>query len=89
MVLVGLFIWLGGLGFKKLLIAVAGIVSGSVFGFVLFGLNIIAALALAAIFAFVAITFERIFITVLAAILTGVICFAFVAGPYVHNRSQR
>jgi len=82
-VLVGLFIWLGGLGFKKLLIAVAGIVSGSVFGFVLFGLNIIAALALAVIFAFVAIVFERVFITVLAAILTGVICFAVVAGPYV------
>lgn len=82
-VLAGLFIWLGGLGFKKLLITVAGIVSGGVFGLVLFGLNIIAAAALAAIFAFVAISFERIFITVLAAILAGVICFAVVAGPYV------
>jgi hypothetical protein len=82
-VLIGLFIWLGGLGFKKLLIAVAGVVIGIVCGFVLIGLNVIAAAVLAAIFVFVAITFERVFITVLAAILTGVICFAVVAGPYV------
>ncbi len=82
-ILVGLFIWLGGLGFKKLLIAVAGIVSGGVFGFVLFGLNIFAAMALAAIVAFVAIAFERVFITILAAALTAVICFAVVAGPYI------
>jgi hypothetical protein len=82
-VLAGLFIWLGGLGFKKLLITVAGIVSGGVCGFILIGLNVIAAIALAVIVAFVAIVFERVFITILAAILTGVICFAIVASPYV------
>lgn len=84
-ILVGLFIWLGGLGFKKLLVAVAGAVTGFLCGFVIIGLNIIAAAALAAILAFVAIVFERVFITILAAALTAVICFAVVAGPYVEK----
>jgi len=36
-VIVGLFIWLGGLGFRKLLVAVVGVIIGSMCGFFIVG----------------------------------------------------
>lgn len=82
-VLVGLFVWLGGLGFRKLLIAVAGAVSGGICGFFIVGRNIMPAMVLASLAAVIAIIFERVFITILSAALAAVFGFAFLARPYV------
>jgi len=82
-VLVGLFVWLGGLGFRKLLIAVAGAVSGGICGFFIVGRNIMPAIILASLAAVIAIIFERVFVTILLAALVAVFSFAFLARPYV------
>jgi len=84
-VLVGLFIWLGGLGLKRLLVAVAGAVTGGVLGFFVIGRNIISATISAVVAAIIAIILERAFITILAAALAGALGFAVLAGPYIEN----
>lgn len=87
-VVVGLFIWLGGLGFRKLLVAVAGAICGGVFGFFAIGQNIVPAVFMAALLAAIAIVFERLFIAILTAALAAVFAFVVLAGPYVENSQQ-
>jgi len=87
-VLVGLFIWLGGLGLKRLLAAVAGAVIGGICGFFIVGRNIMAAIILASVAAVIAIIFERLFITILAAALAAVFGFAVLAWPYIENSQE-
>jgi hypothetical protein len=82
-VLLGLFIWLGGLGLRKLLVSVTGAVSGGVCGFLLIGHNIVAVIGLAAIAAAIAAIFERLFIAILAAVLAAVLGFVVLAT--LHN----
>ena len=85
-VIIGLFLWLGGLGFRKVLVAVAGAVGGSICGLFIVGRNIISAMILAAVAGFIAIIFERIFITILAAALAAVLGFAVLAGSYIEKQ---
>ena len=87
-VIAGLFIWLGGLGFRKLLVAVAGAITGGICGFLAIGQNIISAAFTAALAAALAMLFERIFITILAAALAAVFAFVVLAGPYIENSQQ-
>ena len=87
-VLVGLFIWLGGLGFRRLLAAAVGAVSGGICGFFIAGRNIMTAIILAAVAAAIAVIFERLFITILAAALAGVFGFAVLAWPYIENPQE-
>ena len=55
-VIVGLFVWLGGLGFRKALAAVVGTVGGGICGFFVAGRNIaIAIISAAFIYIFVII----------------------------------
>jgi len=84
-VLLGLFVWLGGLGFRKLLVAVAGAISGTVCGFFIIGRNIIPAMVSAALAAFIAVMFEKIFITILAAGLAAVFGFVVLVNPHIEN----
>ena len=88
-VITGLFIWLGGLGFRKILVAVAGAISGGIFGFLAIGQNIISAAFTAALAAVLAMLFERIFITILTAALTAVFALVVLAGPYIENSQQK
>jgi hypothetical protein len=74
-VVIGLFIWLGGLGFRRLLLAAAGAASGWLCGFFLIGRTFTIALALACIIAVVAVIFEKAFMIILAAALAAVIGF--------------
>ena len=69
---VGLFVWLGGLGFRKLLVAILGAVSGGICGFFVIGQNIMPAAISAIVGAAIALIFEKIFITILAAGLAAV-----------------
>ena len=87
-VLVGLFVWLGGLGFRKLLVAVVGAICGGVFGFFAIGENIVSVVFMAALIAAIAILFERLFIAILTAALAAVFAFVVLAGPYVENSQQ-
>jgi hypothetical protein len=81
----GLFVWLGGLGFRKLLVAVAGAITGGVCGFFAIGQNIISAAFTAALAAALAMLFERIFITILTGTLAAAFAFTVLAGHYVEN----
>ena len=62
-VTVGLFVWLGGLGFRKILAAVVGAVGGGIGGFFITGRNITLAMVLAAAVMIIAIILERILVT--------------------------
>lgn len=84
-VLLGLFLWLGGLGFRRVLVTIVGAVSGGMCGFFIIGRNIMLAIVLAGVAAAIAIMFERIFITILTAVLAAVLGFAVLAGPYIEN----
>ena len=84
-VLVGLFVWLGGLGFRKVLFGVAGAVSGGILGFLVVGRSIISAMVLAPMAATTATVFERLFFAILAAALASVFGFLVLARPYIEN----
>jgi hypothetical protein len=87
-VLLGLFIWLGGLGFRRILAAIVGAVSGGICGFFISGRNIVPVVISTGITMFVAVIFEKIFIAALTGILAAVICFAFFAKPYIGNEES-
>src|SRR4030042_4538455 len=70
-VLLGLFVWLGGLGFRSALITIIGAVSGGICGFFLGGRNLLAVIISAVITMVIAIIFERIFIIILACVLAA------------------
>jgi hypothetical protein len=84
-VLVGLFIWLGGLRFRRVLVALLGAISGGICGIFVIGRNVVAAAVLAGVVALIAVTLQRIFITILAACLAAVLGFAvgYLIKPYV------
>ncbi|MHC4658908.1 MAG: hypothetical protein ACYS83_06990 [Planctomycetota bacterium] len=79
-VIVGLFVWLGGLGLRRYLTAVLGLLAGGIVAFFLTDHNIIAAGASAAVCAVIALAFEKIFVTALAVVLAMVCVFAALAG---------
>lgn len=81
-VLIGLFVWLGGLGFRKLLVAIVGAAGGAVCVFFIIGRNIMPALGAAAIAACLAVIFEKIFITILTAALAAIGSFLISAELY-------
>ncbi|UCG47793.1 MAG: hypothetical protein JSU94_20235 [Phycisphaerales bacterium] len=81
-VIIGLFIWLGGLGFRRLLVAAAGAVTGAALGFFVIGRSFNTAVALACVAAVLAVVFEKVFMVILAAILAAAIAFVIVARPY-------
>jgi hypothetical protein len=83
-VVVGLFVWLGGLGLRKLFVAIAGAISGGILGFVLSG-GFAPTAASAVVAAVVARIFEKVFITVLGAALAASVGFAVLAGPCVES----
>jgi hypothetical protein len=87
-ILLGLFIWLGGLGFRGTLVAIIGAVSGGVCGFLITNRNIVPATVSAGIAAVIAIIFEKIFITILAGVLAAVLGFAVLARPYIENARE-
>jgi hypothetical protein len=62
-VLLGLFVWLGGLGFRKILVAVIGALGGGVCGFFITDRNVMFAMILAAAAAVIAIALEKILVT--------------------------
>ncbi|MFZ0035092.1 MAG: hypothetical protein WAK60_08920 [Sedimentisphaerales bacterium] len=87
-VLLGLFVWLGGLGFRRTLVVIIGAVSGGICGFFMSARNIVPATVSAIIAAVAAIIFEKIFITITAGVLAGALGFAVLARPYIANGGE-
>ena len=81
--LLGLFVWLGGAGYKKHLLAASGALLGIVCAFLVVGRNVPSALVLGAVLACIAVWFERVFISILAGILAATIAFGLVSRPYM------
>jgi len=84
-VLVGLCVWLGGLRIRIILVGTIAAAGGCILGVVVINRGPVAAAAVAAVAALVAIALERVFITVLAAALAGVLGFAVLAAPYMED----
>ncbi|MHC4364951.1 MAG: hypothetical protein ACYSTJ_05745 [Planctomycetota bacterium] len=80
--LLGLFIWLGGLGLKKTLLALVGAVAGGVCGSLASGRNLVLTIIAAATAAAIAVIFERVFITILAAALVAGFAIIALTRPY-------
>jgi len=87
-VIVGLFVWLGGLGLRRLLVAVVGAVGGGIFGFLIISRNTTSVMISAGAAAIIAIIFEKTFITILTAALVAVIGITVLAGPYIENSQE-
>jgi hypothetical protein len=87
-VLLGLFVWLGGLGFRRVLVVIVGAVSGGICGFFISSRNITTAAVSAGITAVIAIMLERIFIAILAGVLAAILSFAVLARPYIESEGE-
>ena len=75
-VIVGLFVWLGGLGYRKALVAIVGAVTGWVVGFFVIARSMIAASVLAVVAAITATVLHKMMITILVVALAVVLGFA-------------
>ncbi len=84
-VVVGLFVWLGGLGFKRILLPIAGAVCGGILGIFVIRRGLVAASVSAAVAAVVAAIFERVSVALLAGALVASICFVVLIGPTFEN----
>jgi hypothetical protein len=79
----GLFVWLGGLGFRRLVLGVAGAVTGALVAFALLGQNPAAMVLTGLAGAFLASVFRRWFAAVLLSAQGGFATFLIVAWPYL------
>jgi hypothetical protein len=82
-VVIGLFVWLGGLGFRRILAGLVGAIIGVSFGFFVAGRNLVWAASSVVIGAVIAIIFQRVFFAILIAALAAAIGFVVLAGPYI------
>jgi hypothetical protein len=88
-VIFGLFLWLGGLGFRKLLAPIAAATTGSVCVFFIVENNFVLVLFSAVIAAVIAVIFERFLIAIITGILAVAFTFIFLAGSYVESAQEQ
>ncbi len=79
----GLFIWLGGLGFRRLLLAVIGGLVGAGVAFCITAAYPAALFLLGLLGAFLAVVFQRFFTAALLGLLAGIATFGVVAWPHL------
>lgn len=84
-VLLGLVIWLGGLGLRKVLSVIAGAAAGGITFYLVVGRGSAPALIAAAVTGIFALEFERGFIAVFAAIMAIALGLSFQIGPHIEN----
>ena len=77
----GLFIWLGGLGFRRALLALVGATAGALCAFLVASQNAALIALTALVIALVAAIFQRLFTAVLLGALSFAIAFGIVAWP--------
>ncbi|MCJ7778762.1 MAG: hypothetical protein MUP16_10655, partial [Sedimentisphaerales bacterium] len=88
-VIIGLFIWLGGMSFKRTIFGLIGAASGALCGYFIVRHNFITTAVSAALAALVAVILERLFMALILAVLAGIVLFDILAGPYVNPPQQR
>ena len=84
-VLLGLFIWLGGLRFRRFIAVVIGAVIGGVCGFFAAGRNVTAALVSTGVGAGLGVIFKKIFIIILTAAIAALAGFVVLNWPAIEN----
>lgn len=83
LLLTGAFVWLGGLGFRKILFTVIGAACAVAFGFLIPGWNILLAAAMVGLAIFIAVKLDDIFVVIVASVLAAVVGFAYLISPYI------
>jgi hypothetical protein len=84
-VALGLFVWLGGLGFRRALFALLGATAGGVTALLIVSRNGLIAGASALAAAFLAAMFQRAFTALLLGLLSLIISFVILAYPYLQE----
>jgi hypothetical protein len=82
-VAVGLFVWLGGFGFKRVLMAIAWAGGGAALSYFVVGWGLIPTVASACVAAGIAAILDRVFIALFASILVALIGFIVLVGPHL------
>ena len=85
LVALGLFVWLGGLGFRRVLFALLGATAGGVTTLLAVSENSIVAGASALVAAFLAAMFQRAFTALLLGLLSLAVSFVILAHPYLQE----
>lgn len=83
LVILGLFTWLGGLGFRRVLLALVGAITGGLCAFIISHQNAAIAALSALVAALVAAVLQRLFTAVLLGAIAFAIAFLIVARPYL------
>lgn len=84
-VLVGLFVWLGGLGLRRASLGLVGAIGGGVCGFFLGGGSAAVAAVSAAVAAIVAVVLQRLFVGILTAVFAAVLAFVLLGWPSLRH----
>lgn len=85
MVALGLFVWLGGLGFRRVLFIVLGAAAGGLSALLIVSDNGVIAGASAMAAGFLAAVFQRAFAATLLGLLSLVVAFVILAHPYLRE----
>jgi hypothetical protein len=85
MVALGLFVWLGGLGFRRVLFALLGAAAGGITALLVVSENGVVAGASATVAAFLAAIFQRAFTALLLGLLSLAVTFVVLAYPYLQE----
>ncbi len=84
----GLFVWLGGLGFKKIMFVVAGAFFGAFCTLFSSGTNLFLAAAIIGICALLALKLQDTFLVLVASAFTAVIGYSILIRPYFRPSSD-
>ena len=80
--ILGLLLWLGGLGLRKVLFSLVGLGGGLLVGLFVVGRNFFSASFMGGFAALIALIFEKVFVVLVSAALAAVIAFTVLAEPY-------
>jgi hypothetical protein len=84
----GLFVWLGGFGFKKAMFVVIGLFFGAFCTLFFSGANLLLAAAVIGICAMLALTLQDTFLVLIASAVAAIIGFFFLIRPYFRPSSN-
>jgi hypothetical protein len=84
----GLFIWLGGLGLKKIMFVIVGVFFGALGTLFFSGANWFLAAALIGIFALLALKLQDTFFVLIASVLAAIIGYSLLVRPYFRPSSN-
>jgi hypothetical protein len=85
----GLLVWLGGLGFKRVLMAISGAAGGAALGYFVIGRSVLPTIISAIIAAGIASMFERVFIALIAAMLVAGLGITILAGRHINIKNAQ